>query len=490
MKRLTEIAAPFSSCMLPQGQEVWISSICADSKLAEPGSLFIARKGTLQDGALYAAEAVARGSAALLTEQYLPAFPSIPQIICADPAAIEAKLAAHYYDFPAQELCMIGVTGTNGKTTTSWILYQLLCQLGRPAGWIGTIEYRVGSASYPASRTTPGASHLQKLMREMCDAGCRSAVMEVTSHALDQGRVAEIEFDAALFTNLTPDHLDYHKDMESYCAAKNRLFRGLGQGSKKKSKWAVVNRDSPWHKRVLEGCTTPILTYGIEGDADLRASGLTMTPDGMALQLLFQGTAYRCQIPYIGRYNVSNVLGAIAFLLTQGVDLNRVLPLLEDLPPVRGRLEPVKNGLGIRIYVDFAHTGDGLKQVLSTLSAVKQRRLLLVFGCGGDRDRRRRKEMAEAAEAYADHTIITSDNPRSEDPEAICAEIARAFRSPSRYSIEADRLSAIRRVLEQALPEDIVLIAGKGHETYQIQGSRTLHFDDVEVVSNILKSRD
>lgn len=478
-------ASPHSD---PAHVDPWISGICADSKQVKPGDLFIARKGGSFDGAAFAKEAMQAGARAIATETYLPECSAIPQLILTDMAFVEGKLAAHYYEHPDRELFLIGVTGTNGKTTVSWILYQLLSLLVGKTGWIGTIEYRIGDAVIPATRTTPGAAENQQLLRKMRQSGCSSAVMEVTSHALDQGRVYHIEFDMCLFTNLTPDHLDYHRSMEHYCKAKNRLFLQLNDCQKSTPKWAVVNRDCPWHSQVLQGCTAPRLTYGLNPESDLSATDLSFTTTHTHCKLSFQKKPpIPITFPLLGKYNLYNVLGAIACLLAKGFTLEQLHPLLHTITPPKGRLEPVYNTKNLSIFVDFAHTGDGLKQVLSTLRELCQGRLIVVFGCGGDRDRNRRSEMGQAASSLADYAILTADNPRSEDPVAICQEISLAF-SSSNYTIEPDRRQAIELALRMAKPQDLVLIAGKGHEKVQIQGKETRPFDDVLVATQICQT--
>lgn len=468
-------------------KEVEITGLCANSKLVAPGNLFIAKKGRVDNGACYIAEAVEAGACAVLTDIYDPSLKNVVQIVDSKITSIEPILASHYYQHPCDHLFMVGITGTNGKTTISFIVKHLLDQLDGLCGLIGTIEYIVGQHRYQANRTTPDVISNHKLLREMVNDGCRSAVMEVTSHALDQGRVAEIEYDVAVFSNLTLEHLDYHHTMDSYCETKSLLFTHLLPESKKKpfTKQAVINIDSPWYSKMIAGCRTPLLTYGIDNQADLRASNISLGQTGTKLDLTYQGQTVSCQFPLVGRFNVYNCLAAIGVALTRKFPLEAILKKMRTLPSVKGRLEPVANDLGLKIYVDFAHSDDSLVNVLECLSEFKQKRIITVFGCGGDRDHLKRPKMAEASEAYSDFSIVTSDNPRSEDPLSICSAVAKGFKHPESYMIEVDRRSAIQKAIEMALPEDIILIAGKGHETYQVFAHKTIEFDDCKVAADI-----
>lgn len=465
-------------------REVEITGICANSKLVSPGSLFVAKKGRVDDGNQYISEAVSAGAAAVLTDIYDPSLKNVVQIIHPNAAQIEGAIAAQYYQFPSEQLFMVGITGTNGKTTTAFLIKHLLDKLKLPCGLMGTIEYIIGDHRYHAVRTTPDVHTNHKLLREMCLNGCRAAVMEVTSHAMDQGRVAHIHYDVAIFTNLSLDHLDYHRSMEKYCEAKNLLFRSLGTG-KKKSAHAVVNVDSPWHKQILEGCKAKLLTYGIENSADLRASNIHMEGKGNHFDVTFGGKTVTFFSPLVGRFNIYNCLAAIAVGMIRGESLETLSQLLPTFPSVAGRLEPVPNNLDIKIYVDFAHSDDALVNVLQCLREFKKGRLITVFGCGGDRDRTKRPKMAQAAEEGSDICIVTSDNPRSENPEAICQEIVAGFKNPKNHLVEPDRYAAIEKAIVLAEPGDMILIAGKGHEKYQIFAHKTIEFDDSKIAAQI-----
>jgi UDP-N-acetylmuramoyl-L-alanyl-D-glutamate--2,6-diaminopimelate ligase len=486
--KLKKLLEEITDYQVHGSQDITLTGVSANSKLTLPGYLFIAKRGQTHDGGQYIAEAVGAGAHVIVTDHFTPSFPHIVQVIHPDVASIEAALAAGYYQHPSQDLLMVGITGTNGKTTTSFIIKHLLDGFCGSCGLIGTIEYIVGTHRYPATRTTPDVTTNHKMLREMLEQGCRSAVMEVTSHALNQGRVDKIDFDVAIFSNLTLDHLDYHETMENYCQAKNRLFRELGQGTsyKKKPRWAIVNQDSPWTSKILEGCQTNVLTYGIEHFADLYASSIRLDRTGTSAQVTYQGQTVDCFWPLVGRFNVYNCLAAMAVALTQQFPLEEVAQRMTQLPAVRGRLQAVENSLGLKIYVDFAHSDDALMKVLETLKELQTiGRLIVVFGCGGDRDRTKRPKMAKACERYADLCLVTSDNPRSEDPHQICEEIVQGFTKQDSYEVEVDRRRAIQKAIEKADVDDIILIAGKGHEPYQIFAHETIAFDDCQVAAEI-----
>lgn len=475
-------------------KEIEISGICSNSKLVSPGNLFVARKGMANDGVHYIPEALAAGASAILTDIYDPTLKNVCQIIHPDVASLEGLLATQYYQDASQELFMVGVTGTNGKTTTSFLIKHLLDQLQVPAGLVGTIEYIIGQHRYQATRTTPDVISNHKMLREMIRQECKSAVMEVTSHALEQGRVYGIDFDVAIFTNLTLDHLDYHQTMENYCLAKNKLFRLLKKDkSKKKVKQfpttAVINADSPWCEKIGEGCQAAILTYGIDHPADLQALDICLTPSGTKFKLKYKGQVIDCFWPLVGRFNVYNYLAAISVGLVRNVPLEKLTSLMATFSAVPGRLEPVENALGLKIYVDFAHTDDALINVFETLTEFKTGKIITVFGCGGDRDRTKRPKMAKVSGAYSDLTIVTSDNPRTENPQAIIDDVVKGFDQGQCFETIVDRRSAIEKAIEIATEKDIILIAGKGHETYQIFAHKTIEFDDKKVAAQICQSK-
>lgn len=472
-------------------KEIEITGICVNSKLVSPGNLFIAKRGHVSDGNQYIPEAVAAGAIAVLTDIYDPSLKDVTQLVHQDVPAMEAILAASYYQFASNELFMVGITGTNGKTTTSFLVKHLLDEFEGPCGLIGTIEYIIGQHRYQAMRTTPDVASNHKMLREMVHQGCRSAVMEVTSHALDQGRVHHVDYDVGLFTNLSVDHLDYHHTMENYCLAKNKLFTSLQtkKNGKASPKVAIMNADSPWHTRLLEGCKAHVITYAIDNKADLMASDIQMTGHGSQFTLSYQNKSVTCSSPLVGRFNIYNALAACAVALTRHVSLEAIATRIATFSKVAGRLEAVPNPLGLKIYVDFAHSDDALTNVLECLNEFKQGRIITVFGCGGDRDQLKRPLMAQASEALSDLCIVTADNPRSEDPEAIAKQVVAGFRRAGSYMVELDRHAAIEKAIELATPEDIILIAGKGHETYQIFAHKIVEFDDRKVAAQICKDK-
>lgn len=462
-------------------KEVEITGICANSKFIAPGNLFVAKKGLTSHGARYIPEAISAGAVAVLTDILDPSLKEITQVIHRDVHAIEGTIASRFYEEASKDLFMVGITGTNGKTTTSYLIRHLLETLNIPCGLIGTIEYITKNHCYQATRTTPDIFSNHRMLRDMFKEGCQAAVMEVTSHALDQGRVDEICFDAAIFTNLSLDHLDYHKTMEEYCEAKNKLFsRHMKRGG-----WVIANADSPWMNQVLLGCESKILTYGIRQEADIRAIQVQLSPEKTRFALSYQGETILCSTTLIGRHNVYNCLCAIGVALMRGLSLKEAAEKMERVPAVPGRLEPVANELGLKIYVDFAHSDDALRNVFESLIELKKGRLITVFGCGGDRDFTKRPKMAEVCEQYSDLSIVTTDNPRTENPEEIGRQIVKGFKSYDSYLVELDRRLAIQKAIEMATQDDLVLIAGKGHEKHQIFAHKTVEFDDCKVAEEV-----
>jgi len=492
--KLKKLLKDIPDIQIKGSKDLEISGVCANSKLISPGNLFIARKGMAVDGSIYINDAVEAGAVAILTDIYNPLLSkNITQVLHPDVAAIEGTVAAHYYENASDELFMVGITGTNGKTTTSFIVKHLLDKLDGSCGLIGTIEYIIGQNRYRATRTTPDVSSVHKMLREMSSQGCKNAVMEVTSHALDQNRVDKIDFDTAIFTNLTLDHLDYHNTIEAYFEAKLRLFQSLDPKKTKKNhsypKLAIVNIDSPWSQKIVKECQTNVLTYSILGKADLCAEDITFTPNGTSLTLNYQGKKVPLEWPLVGRYNTYNCLAAVAVGLSRNHSLEAIAHALTSVPAISGRLEPVPNPLGLKIYVDFAHSDDALINVLECLQEFKIGRIIVVFGCGGNRDASKRPKMAQACESHADVVIVTSDNPRNEDPQAIINEVITGFKRKNSYTVEIDREEAIRKAIDIATPDDIILIAGKGHETSQVFAYKTIEFDDRKIALQICQKK-
>lgn len=492
--KLKKLMKEIPNTVIKGSKELEITGICANSKRVAPGNLFIARKGCNEDGALYIPEAIEAGAVAILTDIYDPLLDkSVTQVIHPSVSSLEGMIAAHYYQFAADDMFMVGITGTNGKTTTSFLIKHLLDHSDSLCGLIGTIEYIIGEHRYQAIRTTPDVVSNHKMLREMAHQKCRSAVMEVTSHALDQHRVDHIDFDIAIFTNLTVDHLDYHKTMENYLLAKNKLFRSLNPSKRKKlfphPKMAIVNADSPWHQQVLQGCQANVLTYGIDADADLKAENIVFSSTGTSMTVNFNGKKQDLTWPLVGRFNVYNCLATIGVGLSCQLSLEKIGEILAKAPFIQGRLQLVPNALGLNIYVDFAHSDDALLKVLDCLQEFKTGRIIVVFGCGGNRDTSKRPKMAKVCEQYADLSIVTNDNPRQEDPLEIINQITSGFSKKESYLIEINRYQAIEKAISFASSEDIILIAGKGHESHQIFANQTIPFDDRNVAQEICRKK-
>ena len=461
-------------------KEIEVTGITSNSKLVAPGSLFIARRGAAFDGNRFIPEAVASGAVAIVSDVFDPSL-TITQLITPDVAAMEAYLAAAFWQNPSKELTLVAITGTSGKTTTSYIVHHLFSHFHIRSGLIGTVAYIAGAHRYEAPNTTPDIITNQRLLGEIVKAGDTACVMEVSSHALTQGRVAGIAFDTAIFTNLTHEHLDYHKTMDAYAQAKNILFRSLTADGKK-DPIAILNGQDPWSAHVSSGTSARTFTYAIDDSADVVASHLRLGPHSTTFDLSFGGKQAAVISPLVGRYNVANAVAAAASFLARGYPLGEVAQGLATVTPPPGRLERVDNALGLAIYVDYAHKEDALRKVLPALRESTQGRLITVFGCGGDRDREKRPLMARAVEELSDIAIVTTDNPRSEDPLRIIDEICKGFTS-SNYIVVPDRKEAIHKALYIATPKDVVLIAGKGHEKYQIFAHGTVPFDDCQVAA-------
>lgn len=457
-------------------KEVEITGLSNDSNTIVPGNLFIARKGLRFDGAEFIPRAIDSGASAILGVAYNPFFRQT-QILCRDPAALEAMLASRFYHHPSKKLFVVGVTGTKGKTTTSYLIHHLLEKLHRPAGLSGTIEMVIGKKRCPSTLTTQDAIRNQKSLSEMLFANCKAAVMEVSSHGLEQNRVDCIDFDLALFTNLYPDHLDYHRDLDHYAAAKKRLFH--------QAKSSLFNADSPFANFMMKGVKGT--TFGCKEGADIQALDISLVGEKTVFTVCHKGIKETFSSPLMGRFNVYNLLGAIAVGLHLGASLSALASIFAEDIVIAGRLEPIKTELGFSVFVDFAHSGASLENVLSTLREITKNRLIVIFGCGGGRDPMRRPEMAAAAEKWADLAIVTSDNPRHEDPAEICRQILAGFQQMEKVTLEIDRREAIALGMQWAREGDVVLIAGKGHERTQIFGSQTAPFDDRLVAKEALQ---
>jgi UDP-N-acetylmuramoyl-L-alanyl-D-glutamate--2,6-diaminopimelate ligase len=462
-----------------------VTGVTEDSRAVQPGHVFVARGGTVTDGSKYVDQAVARGAVAVVAATRVESCPVV-QVTVPDAGAAASVLAHAFHGQPSLDpLRLLGVTGTNGKTTVGYLLRHVLNGFGLRCGLIGTVEVDDGRTRWESTMTTPAAADVASLLARMRDRGCRACAMEVSSHSLHQGRVAGATFAGAAFTNLTGDHLDYHGSMDAYAAAKATLFAGLSPGAV-----AAINGDDPWADRMVRDCAGRVVRYGFGDGADYRAADLTVTAAGSAFDLHAPHGRAQVSLPLVGRHNVENAMAA-AVLLGEVFQLSasQLATGLSNATGAPGRLQSVRAGQRFAVLVDYAHTDDALRNVLTALRPLCAGRLRVVFGCGGDRDRTKRPRMARVAEQLADDVYLTSDNPRTEDPASILAEVAAGFTAGRPRCVEADRRTAIVAALSDAGPDDVVLVAGKGHENYQIVGTVKHHFDDVEECERALGRR-
>ena len=466
-----------------------VESIAYDSRRVQRNGLFVALRGEKNDGHEFIGQAIENGASVIVAERE-EKNPRATCLLVENTRTALADLAATFYGLPARRLKLAAVTGTNGKTTTTFLIKHICEKAGLRCGLIGTVRYEIGERVLPAARTTPESLDLQELLAQIANAGCRAAAMEVSSHALTQERVRGLEWDVAVFTNLTQDHLDYHGTMENYFESKAKLFAPLAQQQKKRKPVAVVNMDDHYGEQLLDkiGKKISVITFGMGVRADFRASNYRMEFGGTSYQLDARGKSYLVRLPLIGRFNVANSMAALAAANALGLNLREAVLSLGKSPQVPGRLEMVPAKRQFQVFVDYAHTPDALLNVLKTLRQLEPGRLIVVFGCGGDRDRQKRPLMGRIADQNADYSIITSDNPRKEDPNVIISEIEKGFGS-DRYEKVAGRAEAIARAIALAQPRDIILIAGKGHETYQEFADHTVPFDDIQVARRAIEDR-
>jgi len=466
-----------------------VESIAYDSRRVQRNGLFVALRGEKNDGHEFTGQAIEKGASVIVAERE-EKNPRVTCLVVENTRSALADLAATFYGQPARRLKLAAVTGTNGKTTTTFLIKHICEKAGLRCGLIGTVRYEIGERVLPAARTTPESLDLQELLAQMANASCRAAAMEVSSHALAQERIRGLEWDVAVFTNLTQDHLDYHGTMENYFESKAKLFTQLAQQQKKREPVAVVNMDDRYGEQLLDKIDKKIslITFGMGVRADFRASNYRMEFGGTSYQLDARGKSYLVRVPLIGRFNVANSMAALAAANALGLNLREAVLSLGKSPQVPGRLEMVPAKRQFQVFVDYAHTPDALVNVLKTLRELEPGRLITVFGCGGDRDRQKRPLMGRIADQNADYSIITSDNPRKEDPNAIISEIEKGFGS-DRYEKVAERAEAIARAIALAQPRDIILIAGKGHETYQEFADHTVPFDDIQVARRAIEDR-
>ena len=456
-----------------------VAGITYDSRRVTPGMIFVAIPGQNHDGHHFINVAIDRGAAAIICERNGFSSHRSTKIKVADTREVLAQLSSIFYQNPASKLKMIGVTGTNGKTTIAFLVKQMLEAAGIKTGLISTVRYEIGDRVIPAHRTTPESLEVQQMLSQMLRADCQACIMEISSHALDQKRVAGIQFDVGIFTNLTQDHLDYHGTMEAYYEAKKKLFSGIEGGSR--GGQTVINIDDSFGARLSREIRPEIqLTYSIDQAASVRATQIQLGATETSMTVETAGKNFSCHLPLIGRHNVYNALAAVGAGLALKLDTLVIKNALATMQPVPGRLERVARGQPFGVFVDYAHTDDALRNVLQTLRELAAGRVLLAFGCGGSRDTGKRNKMGRVAAELADFTIITSDNPRKESAAVIASQIETGFKSirPDACRVELDRRRAIQEIIRMARPGDIVLIAGKGHETYQEFEDTVVPFDD------------
>lgn len=474
--QLGELLSGAGSTPVPvscDSQAIDIKDVVVDSRRATTGSLFVAIDGEQTDGHEFVHDAVARGARAVVAERAISPDPDVPQIVVPDTRAAIPALAATFYGRPADQLTMIGITGTDGKTTTSHLTAAILSVAGADVGLLGTICYRTGTRVTAARNTTPGPLVLQELLAEMVQEGCTHCVMEVSSHAVVQKRVDQIHYAAGIFTNISTEHLEYHRTFDNYLAAKSAFLTSLEPDA-----FAVLNADDEESPAIAKQCAAPVCWYGIQNDAAIKASNLKCTLDGTQFLLEAPDGRVPIQSRLVGNFNVYNALAAAAVSTALGVDLQHIKEGIESFGGMAGRLEKIDCGQEFTVMVDYCHTHRSMQVVLTTLrSLVGEGRILLVFGCGGDRQREKRPKMGAAAATFSDYFIITTDNSRSEKPEDIVKDI-EAGTCGKPHDVILDRRQAIRRALELAEPGDLVIIAGKGHERYQLQDGNRQPFDD------------
>ncbi len=464
-----------------------IAGLECDSRIVGKDFIFVAVRGVKQDGAFFSAEAAARGARVIVTESATlkTGNENVHVVRVNDSRLAVARLAAAYFGHPSRTIKAVGLTGTNGKTTSAYLLEHLLISERKKTGVIGTINIRYDGNEIPAQETTPGPPRIQNILSDMVRASCEYVVMEVSSHALDQKRTEGISFASALFTNLTEDHLDHHGTLEKYFECKAKLFLALESKS-----FSVLNAEDAWNMRLNDRLTSKILTYGVRNFTDLRAENIRFEGALTRFDLVRREKILKGVSPLVGLHNVYNVLGALAVMESLGFDPENSLKNLPTFPGVPGRLERVDLGQDFRVFIDFAHTPDGLENVLGSLVPYKSGKLILVFGCGGERDRGKRPKMAGIASRFCEQVYVTSDNPRSEDPREIAREICAGFPENFRcFAVVPDRHKAVRQALMAARKGDIVLLAGKGHERTQVLSDCVVPFSDREEAEKILSGR-
>ncbi|GAA0334936.1 UDP-N-acetylmuramoyl-L-alanyl-D-glutamate--2,6-diaminopimelate ligase [Oceanobacillus sp. FSL W7-1293] len=472
-------------------KDINIVNVEMDSRKVEPGSLFVCIEGYTVDGHNFLQQAIDKGAAAAVISRDVNVSGDIPLIRVRDTGRALAMLSAAYYDYPTTKFPLIGVTGTNGKTTTTYLLDTIFEKQGKKSGVIGSIQVKIGDETFPVNNTTPDALELNRIFHQMQKKETDQVIMEVSSHALDMGRVFGCDYDIGIFTNLSQDHLDYHKDMDDYLRAKSLLFAGLGNDYHQgKKKYAIINEDDASSDLLKRSTAQQVLTYSCKQDADIMAKNIMLSPAGVAFNLVTPVGTVHIKTGLIGMFNVYNMLAASGAAIASKVDLDVIKEALEDTKGVDGRFEPINEGQDFSVIVDFAHTPDSLENVLQTSREFAERKVYVVVGCGGDRDRTKRPLMADVAVKYADHALFTSDNPRTEDPVQILDDMtSHLTEEVATFEVIVDRTEAIKHAVKLAQKDDIILIAGKGHETYQIIGKKKFDFDDRQIAREAIKEK-
>lgn len=494
MKRVEDIVKVISPIRVEGPQTAEVCHITADSRTVQEGSLFICLVGATVDGHSFVEKAVQDGAVAVVVSKPVTVPDHVAVIYVEDTRQALQAAVPFFYDYPASKMRMIGVTGTNGKTTTTHIIAHLLRSQGYTVGVIGTVHILIDDQSYPIHNTTPDVADLQQILQQMVDAGVTHCIMEVSSHALALGRTAGVEYDTAVFTNLTQDHLDFHKTFDNYLAAKAKLFKQVSASYQvKKGKGAVINVDDAYGQSIVDVTTSPMITYSTEGKGSMNASDLTVTAKSSQFTLNYDGKSYPISTKIAGMFNVYNTLAAVGATLYEGLSMEEIVKGLATFTAVPGRFELIEEGQDFAVVVDYAHTPDGLENILQTAKKIVENRILVVFGCGGDRDATKRPIMGRIAAQFGDRVFVTSDNPRTEDPVQIVKDVEVGVREGLHddvtYEVIVDRREAIHKAIAEATTGDVVIIAGKGHEDYQILKDETIHFDDREVAREALKER-
>lgn len=488
---LEELLKGVSCLHLAGNLNVSVEGLSYDSRKVGKGHLFVAIRGDNFDGNDFIPQAIERGAVAIVSEQKaIPIGSKLSWAIVDNARRALAIISGNFYNQPSRRLYLIGITGTNGKTTVTYLVESVFQQGGRKIGRLGTIDYRVGERLVEAERTTPEAPDINRYMAEMVEDGCQACVMEVSSHSMDMERVYGCDFDVAVFTNLTRDHLDFHLSMERYFSSKKKLFEYL---ENKKEAVAVINLDDPKGKELSRGLKVRSITYGWQPSADITVDSYQLSLQGLEATITTPEGKLQVSSPLIGRGNLSNILAAVGVGMAAGISLSDISQGIARVSPIPGRFEQVNEGQDFTVIVDYAHTDDALRNLLESVREVAKGRVITVFGCGGDRDPSKRPLMGAHAMKLSDIAIVTSDNPRSEDPLQIIREIEVGIESvgvrKGAHLVIPDRKEAIKRAIDEAHPGDMVVIAGKGHERYQIIGNKTIPFDDREVARQFISRK-